>query len=401
MKVLIVGCGAVAAVLVHYLANDKSVSSIVCGDIDLNRARSFVRPEGGKVSFVKVDAGSAKEVSAAAKGCSVIVNASLPRFNLAIMQAALDTKANYIDLCSELGGGSRKVKKLSWPEQLEYNSRFTSAGISGLFNAGLAPGITNLMARDCAGRLDSVDSMKIFILEEQKSKEFILSWSADTLVDELATPPLAYRKGRFCLVEPFSEPESVRFPGEGRERVAVNVFGDELSTLPRYVSADDFHFKSAGTELDAARMLYELGLFSRIPVEVDGRKIVPVDVLLRLLPKTLPPGEIAKKVRQGIIQEAKFGIVVEAVGKKKGKRATARSHVMFPGIREIAKKLSGATYISWPTGVCAYAFVKALMKTKRKGTFPPECLDGGEREKVIASLKAAGVNMHSVKVHTG
>ena len=60
---------------------------------------------------------------------------------------------------------------------------------------------------------------------------------------------------------------------------------------------------------------------------------------------------------------------------------------MFPDLKEISKLFPGATYISYPTGVAAYAFFKAFKKIDNYGVFPPEALNSEIRRDVLIELE--------------
>lgn len=70
-----------------------------------------------------------------------------------------------------------------------------------------------------------------------------------------------------------------------------------------------------------------------------------------------------------------------------GKNICIKNYVIFPTIKEITRKFPGATYISYPTGVCATAFVKNLNKIKNYGVFPPECLEKNVRKDIFLDLE--------------
>ena len=61
---------------------EQEVSSAV----DSYRTASAIR--GGKIVATQLDAGNDAALRAAMRGCGLVVNASLPRFNLGIQKAA-------------------------------------------------------------------------------------------------------------------------------------------------------------------------------------------------------------------------------------------------------------------------------------------------------------------------
>jgi len=94
-KVLIVGAGGQGGPCASILARDKDVTEIVLGDIDIelaNKAKNKIKSE--KITTVKLDAGKVEDIERAAKGMDVIINLTLPRFDINVMKAAV--KAGHI-----------------------------------------------------------------------------------------------------------------------------------------------------------------------------------------------------------------------------------------------------------------------------------------------------------------
>src|SRR5438093_1055842 len=100
MRVFIVGAGATGSVTAHFLSQAKEVESIVCGDINLKKARQFL-PIHPKISLTPLDASQKAKVSGAIKGFDLLINASSPALNLILMEACLDAGVNYQDLASK------------------------------------------------------------------------------------------------------------------------------------------------------------------------------------------------------------------------------------------------------------------------------------------------------------
>ncbi|MBU1202336.1 MAG: saccharopine dehydrogenase NADP-binding domain-containing protein [Nanoarchaeota archaeon] len=393
MKVLLIGTGAVGCVLSKFLAKDKIISKIICASIDIKRAKKFIDTKNKKIKLVNLDASKKDQVIKAAKGVDVIINAGLPDFNENIMQAALKVKANYQDLCSHL-------KDLKTPEQLKYHEQFKKAKLTALINTGVAPGITNLLARDIADKLDSVNSIKIRILEEQKASEFIPSWSIQVTLDELSAPPLNYSNGKFRLLDPFEDFEEYEFPHPYGKRIAVNTYGDEISTLPKFIKAKNIDFKSSGTDIELSRVLYKMGLLSSKPIKFKNNKIVPLELFSQIAPKVPTPEEMKNLIKNKIIENSIFVSVVEGEGLKSGRKIRIKKTVIYPDLKQIQKVMPGATYISYPTGLAAYTFLKILPRIKEKGVFPPEALRPEIRKEVLLKLENNGivVNEQSSKI---
>lgn len=314
----------------------------------------------------------------------MIINSSLPDFNLKVMEAALKVGCNYQDMCSYLSDNIN-------PEQLTYDRKFEREGLLGLINTGVGPGLTNLLAREGYDELDNVESIKIRFVEDQKTSEMIFAWSPEVTMDALTSPPLIYRNGKFVLTKPFGDYERYKYPLPFGERNAIIIYGDEVATIPRYLDVRNVDAKSTGTDVEFSKALYRLGLFNKKPVKINGKSIAPIDLFKKLLPRVPTPREMRRLVDDGVIEDAEFGLVVDAIGYEDGKKILVKNYIIFPTLRMIHKKFPGATYISYPTGVTAYAFSRIIKKVKERGVIPPECLEKDIRKEVLLELESKGI----------
>jgi saccharopine dehydrogenase (NAD+, L-lysine forming) len=380
MKVLLIGCGAVSYVLTNFLAKDIDVVKVVCASNNTNLANDFINQNNDKISIIHLDASKKKDIINVAKGFDLIINASLPEFNETIMQAALEVKANYQDLCSYL-------EDLKTVEQLKYHDMFKKFKLIALINTGIAPGITNILAKDIADKFDELNSIKIRILEEQKAIDFIPSWSLKVTIDELNSPPLNFFEGNFKFVVPFEDFEEYVFPEPYGKKIAVNLYGDEISTLPNYINAKNIDFKCAGSDIDFARTICKLGLLNKNKIVVDNQEIIPLNIFSKLAPKVPTPKEMEKLIKDNIIKNAIFISVIQGDGIQSGRKIIIKKIVIYPDLINIQKIMPGATYISYPTALAAYAFFKIIKIIKKYGVFVPEALDNSIRKEILAKLE--------------
>lgn len=387
MKILIVGAGAVGSVISRFLVNDKGVSSIICASKDLKRSKEFIDIRNKKIKLLMLDASDVGRIIKIAKGVDLIINACLPRFNENILEAALKVGANYQDLASEFSD-------LKTAEQLKFNQRFKKAKLVGLINTGVAPGITNLLAKEAAekfNKIDRIEKINIRLIEEQKASEMVFSWSAETVLADMALSPLLYKNKKFVFTEPFGNSEEYDFPSPFGKRRIFNIYGDEVATLPLYIKTDNVDFKSAGADIDFFRALYRLGLLSQKPLIVDGKTITPVNFFKKIVPEVPTPKEMMSLMKKGIVENAFLVLIVEVIGREAGKNIMVKKSIIFPDLNEISKRMPGATYVSYPAGIAAYIFSKATRDLKTYGVFPPEALDLKTRESILLELVNNGI----------
>src|SRR5438445_10302163 len=160
MRIFVLGAGATGSLLAQLL--ERQGHTVWCGDRDLQRAHHFVG-NNTSIAITDVNARNLHGILRAARGCHLIVNASASVFNEIVMRAALRLRAHYLDLSSHLTRNPFKA------EQLRYAKRFEEKNRTGVINAGVAPGLTNLLVKRGADLLDKVESVHIRLYESTES----------------------------------------------------------------------------------------------------------------------------------------------------------------------------------------------------------------------------------------
>ncbi|MEY4744277.1 MAG: hypothetical protein RL272_222 [Candidatus Parcubacteria bacterium] len=383
MRVFIVGAGAVGSILADMLGKDFGRKNVICGDRDPSRAKRFMAGMKG-VRLMRVDASDVADLTRAVAGSDLIINAGLPDFNERVMAAALAVGSHYQDMCSRLAD-------LRHAEQLRFDARFRRAGLTALFNTGVAPGLTNLLAAELADGFGRLRSLRIRLLEEQDAAVPVMSWSPRVIVDELASPPLVYRGGRFVLTKAFADAETFVFPRPFGPRRTVSIYGDEVATIPLYIKVRDVDMKSGGTDIEFGAAIQAAGLLSSEPVAVGGASVRPRDFFELIAPKVPTPEEMRRLVRDGSVRNSWLLAAVEAEGDCGGKRMVRTVTAVFPDLRSVMRRRPGATYVAYPTALCAAAFTRAIGESRRTGAYPPEALEAPMRRRILRELKAQGI----------
>src|SRR5947209_9912425 len=216
-------------------------------------------------------------------------------------------RSHYMDLSSHLTRNPFKA------EQFRYTKRFQEKKRVALIHSGVAPGLTNLLVKRAADMLDEVESVHIRLYECSESDDPISQWSPEVSFDEAVSHPRDYRGGRFQLGKRFSEAEKFRFADPvGTVRVVLAA-QDEVATLPHFIPMRDLDVKIGGNEIDRLRRWHRLGKLSKSR-----------GLLRRHFPQTSSPRMIAKLIRKGILQNARFAAAVLASGVKRGRKVDLR-----------------------------------------------------------------------------
>ncbi len=389
MKVLVVGgYGAQGSVICTYLSRSPEISEIVCAGRNLAKAKRLVeRLKSDKVSPKKLDATKQNELMSAAKGMDLVVNATVPKYNLIVMDAVLKGGACYQDLAS--GPTDTPMDKFV-SQQIERSAKYEDAGLAALINTGSSPGVTNVLVRHAADRLDRVDEIKIRYTGLMETKEFISIWSPETAWADMAEEPFLYEDGKLKRVPPFSGEEVYTFPEPYGPQKVVHHHHEEVVTLPKFIGKGLKYvdFKMGDPDIHIAKAIWQIGLLSKKPIDVRGRKVSPMDVFVSAIPPPLAMDEVEQKIKEGILVDASECGVVEIIGEKAGERIRYKYEWPTLSVREANKIISGVTQESYCTGVPAAIFAWMLGRGEMKtpGVIAPECLELEARTTFLSKL---------------
>jgi Saccharopine dehydrogenase NADP binding domain len=376
MRIFVLGAGATGSLLAELLL--RQGHTVWCGDRDPARARLFLG-ERSTIAVTEVNARNLRGIVRAARGCQLIVNASASVFNQIVMRAALRLRAHYVDLSSHLTRNPFKA------EQFSYAKRFEEKNRTALINAGAAPGLTNLLVKRAAEVLDEVHSVQIRLYESTESDDPISQWSPEVSFDEAISHPRVYRHGKFSMVKRFAELEKFRFPDPIGYANVVLAAQDEVATLPYAIPMRNMDVKIGGNEFDRLRRWYKQGKLSKSRGIVRDR-----------FPQTSSPRAIAKLIRQGVLQNARFSasVLVRGVKRrpKEDQHLLIRTDVMFPTLYQIRQQGRFTTPVAYATAHVATLFIK-YFRREDAGVFAPEMLPLETRRAIIA-----GIRDHSVRI---
>jgi len=398
MKILIIGAGAQGSVIATELAEFSEVDEVRCADINLEKAKQLAN-RLKKATGIRVDASSLGDLKKAAEGTRVVVNATLPKFNLNIMDVALKSGAHYLDLASGIDPDPYENLEVEVSKQLNLNDKWKEAGLTALLGGGSSPGTTNVLAAYIADRLDRVDEIRLRSgwRAIKEGKEIFSTWSPEIFWG-CPVKPLVYENGKLREAAPFGEEEVYPFPDPvGSCVVAQMMFGhEEVVTFPRFIGKGLGYVDLKVPVDPVKKAIYELGLLGSEPIDAKGVKVAPRDLFLALIPPT-PSMEVVEKMSEtGLFGESVGIELVNVKGEKAGKEV---NHILYYKpltVREVQEKIPGATDESFVTGTPAAIFAKMLAQSmiETTGVFPPECLEPKVRETFMAELAEKGINIY-------
>lgn len=396
-KVLVVGAGAQGNVVAGVLSRADDIGALVLADLDPDRARETAANIGcDKIRVDRVDAGDLDRTTGFLRAgrFDLVVNTALPELIPEVMLAALRAGTNYLDLSSALFY-ERRGKPI---EQLEHEEEWRTSGRTALVNAGSAPGLTNVMAREGADDLDDVESIRIRDYSIVTSDRFVALWSLPVFLLDCATEPMIWEDGRPKRVPIFTGEEMYDFPPPIGRRGKVYLHAhEEPVTIPLFVGKPVRHcdYKIGEPDIDSWRLLVQgLGLLDDTPIEVQGVRLSSREVLLKRLPRTIAPQRLLELVGSGSLNSQSM-VVCEVAGTKNGRAARVMLWSESPDLRTASTIVRGTSDVSLVTSVPAATFSLMLLRgqIRRTGVVLPEMLGPDERSIFYRGIGRFGIQV--------
>jgi saccharopine dehydrogenase (NAD+, L-lysine-forming) len=380
MKICIIGAGAQGSVIAKILAEDPEIDKVVLADINTQLLQRVAKKiDSSKISTERVDAGNSDDLAKVLRNTDVVVNAALTYFNSPIFHSALKHGANYVDLAHD------------WPlierflENLKTSDKWKKAGLTAVKAQGITPGVTNVLARYAADRLDKVEEIHIKsgwrnpAAEERIVPTWSPGWSVEMALLMWTADPIVYENGEYKTYPPFSGVETHTFPEPMGPRTLALVEHDEVVTLSHFIGkgVKNVDFRES---LDTiAGVLINLGFAGTEPIDVKGVKVKPLDVLLKLAKPAIEEIEEMEKTPefQKLSGEEAYSCnVAQVIGEKDGKIVEEYVYLntSISDMREWLRRYD--TTNGWvPIPAAATAKMLATGEIQAKGVISPECLE--------------------------
>jgi len=382
MRVLVIGVGGVGAAAAAIAQRRGFFEHMVLADFALERAQAVVERLGepDRFSAARIDASDEAALVALIRDAraDAVLNAVDPRLNEPIFSACLTARAAYLDMAMTLSKPdpdepyARAGVKLG-DVQLAEAEAWERAGQLALLGIGVEPGLSDVFARYAADHLFAkVDEVGVRDGASLRVEgyAFAPTFSIWTTIEECLNPPLIWERGRgWFTTEPFSEPETFRFPDGIGEVECVNVEHEEVALIPRWVDCERVTFKyGLGDEFIAVlKTLRKLGLDSTEPVRVRGAEVAPRDVVAAVLPDPATLGD-------RMTGKTCAGTYVTGTGKDGAPRRTYLYHVAD---NERTMREYGSQAVVWQTAINPVIALELLADGVWKGTgvLGPEAFD--------------------------
>jgi len=396
MKALVVGAGAQGGPCASILSRDAETTGVVLADIDSGMLKQVEQRIGSsKISTIKADASKVNEIAAAGRGCDLVLDFMPPWLALNVMKAALEIGANYVNTAFDQPFWTQQVAG----EPLELDADFKKSNLTALLGCGVTPGLLNVMVRHYTDRLDTVNSIRLRVggrninqgPYDHMFKPWNPGWSPKQALIDCAEPPHVFSKANYSQLEPYSELEDWEFPEPIGKILVSHHSHEEVYSLPRTIGKGitycDFKYEVSYQPA----VLVTLGLASREPLELNGVKVKPIDLVTKLLPR--PGNMFIEETEQEADEASKdsyFSMMFCIEGEKNGSRVEYK--VNCPKFDNSGAELfnlfgTAVVYVALPAVIGG----QMISSGGPRGIIFPEQLDPN---KFLGGLRRLGVNFN-------
>lgn len=370
--IVLLGAGLVGKAIALDLKNDYSVTVY-----DLNKENLFYLQKQGVQTQLQ-DLSDIKALKKAIENADLVIGA-LPGFmGHKTIQAAIECGKNIVDI-SFLPEDPSDLDKLSKKNK-----------VTVIYDCGVAPGMGNIILAHHSMLMKVVD-YKCYVgglpFVREWPYEYKAVFSPIDVIEEYTRPARFIVNGEMVIKEALSDPELINFEEVGTLE-AWN--SDGLRSLMNSFDIPNMIEKTLRYPgcIEYLRVLRESGFFSYEEIDVNGKKIRPIDLTSKLLfPKwQLKPGE------------EDFTIMKILISGIENNRKLTYDYTLF----DRYDRNSQTTSMARTTGYTCTAAANLILSGNfnKKGVFAPEYLGFDKLNFVfiLNYLKKRNVNYH-VKVH--
>ncbi|MDA1129698.1 MAG: saccharopine dehydrogenase NADP-binding domain-containing protein [Chloroflexi bacterium] len=351
---LLIGCGTIGRSTARLMVEDPRFHRIIVADRDIHRASELSEMLGDRVAAVQLDCHQEDQVTAALSGVSVVLNTTGPfnRDTLSLMRTVVEAGVPYADINDD-------VAALQSVFESDYlNSLAKHRGVGVLPGLGASPGQTNVMAGHLASRLDAVEEVRFFMVNDSSYRSEAV-WRHRLAL--FGQPALLYDNGRWTETPEMSEYQDVEFPAPWGN-IRCYAVGLETVTIPqsipglRHASLWRGFSQSATTEM--LKTLVDNGFASERLLNVDGVSLSPAGMSAAVL--------AGPQMGDGSAEPARLPRQVRVKGMRAGHPTELTMTYSFP-----------PGDVALATASCLVVGARLLVSRELPGpgVMPPEALD--------------------------
>jgi saccharopine dehydrogenase (NAD+, L-lysine-forming) len=356
---LIIGAGGVGRVVAFKCAiNSDTFGKITLASRTKSKcdeiAKDVKEKVGVEINTAKVDADNLEEVVNLIQEvkADIVINVALPYQDLTIMDACIKTKVDYLDTANY---EHPDTAKFEYKEQWARDEAFKKAGIMGLLGSGFDPGVTNVFVAYAQKHyFDEIHYIDILDCNAgDHGYPFATNFNPEINIREVNSNGRYWENGKWIETKPMEIKMVWDYPEIGPKDSYLLYHEEEESLVKNIPNLKRIRFWMTFSQsyLTHLKVLDNVGMTRIDEVEVNGCKVVPLQLLKALLPD---PASLGARTKG----KTNIGVFIEGI--KDGKRKKVYIYQVSDHQECYKETLSQA--VSYTTGVPAMIGAKLMLK---------------------------------------
>ena len=297
MNITVLGCGMVGSAIARDLAKEDAYH-VTVADRDES---ALTRVTGARIAQRQADLGDGEVLASVIADADLVIGA-VPGF------------MGYETLLRVIEAGKNVVDISFFPEDpFSLDELAKDRGVVAVMDCGLAPGLGNILMGRLDADMERIDRFLCYVgglpVARRLPFEYGAVFSPIDVIEEYTRPARYIEQGAEVVRPALSDIEQLNFAGVGTLE-AFNT--DGLRTLAQTMQAPNMKEKTMRYPGHAALMAVfrDTGFFDKLPVDVDGVSVAPLDLTARLLFPAwqMEEGEADLSVMRVIIEGEKDGL---------------------------------------------------------------------------------------------
>jgi lysine 6-dehydrogenase len=377
-RIMVIGCGLIGPAVALDLVQSQEISEVAVGDIDDKKIEQLLkRVKSGKLTGQHVDISDQEATKRQIRDFDVVISALPYITNILASKAAAEAGVHLVD-CTYAN------------EQWGLDATAKKTGAMIIPDCGVAPGIANVLVGHAVGLMDEVDDVRIMVggipQKPMPPLGYKIVFSTEGVVDMCCGKAPIYRNGDVVEVDVLSGLELVDFPGVGKLEA---FYTDGLSTLLRTMKGriKNMSEKTARWpgHVEKIQAMKGVGYFDTDPIDVDGVKVIPRRMTIRLWDKYL---RLGKDERDMTV------LRIEVVGRKNGEKVE-HTFLMVDHYDEDNELTSMARTTGYTAAIISRMVARGDIKGK--GLTPIETAVEGKFDIFMSELSRKGIKIKEMK----
>lgn len=371
-KAAVLGAGMVGSAIAVDLSGDYDVTAV---DVDVEKLQSLKSRFNLNVKQCDVsNSGLLKEII---KDYDIVIGAVPGCMGFATLKTIIESGKNVVDI------------SFFEEDPFVLDELAKSNNVTAVVDCGVAPGLSNIVLgmHNSKMELQSFECMVGGLpFKRTLPFQYKVPFSPSDVIEEYIRPARLIENGRLVIKPALSDPELYNVDPVGTLE-AFNT--DGLRTLLKTMRIPNMKEKTLRYpgHAEYINFLRDAGFFGKEEIEVDGKKVRPLDVASKiLLPQwKLEPGE-----------KEFTAMIIKIKGKLNGSEKEF-TYKLFDTFDEV----KGISSMARTTGYSCSSVARLVLNNdfNRKGISPPEFVGSDENCycKIMDDLKERGLILHQTE----